>query len=116
MKGGLVLCFAAAGIDILGATPTKGDAIDPLGACDPEWVNRQVVYVVSQAKLILDVRRFAGIFGGDKDDGVCFADGVAQGGFPVRGARCETGLVDPDSDAASLQVSNEALDELEVSA
>ena len=111
MESGLVLCFTAARIDILGATPAEGDAIDPLAARDPEWVNGQVMYVMCQAKFIFDVGRFAGFFGGDKDNGVCFADGVAQGGFPVGGTWCEAGLVDPDNEPASLQISDEALGE-----
>jgi len=111
MEGGLVLCFTTAGVDILCATPAEGDAVDPLGARDPERVNGQVMYVVGQAKFILDVGGFAGFFGGNEDDGVRFADGVTQGGFPVGGAWCEAGLVYPDGDAASLQVSDEALDE-----
>src|SRR6266571_551395 len=109
IKGGLVLCFVAAGIDILGTTPAEGDRIDPLGARDPERVNGQVVEVVGQAKFILDVGRFTGFFGGEKDDGVGFADGITQGSFPVGGARGEAGLVDPDRDAVSLQVSDEAV-------
>lgn len=111
MEGGPVLCFAAAGVDIFGATPTKGDAIDPLDAGDPERVNGQVVYVVSQEKFILDDARFACIFGGEKDDGICFTDSVAQGRLPVGSARCKVGLIDPDSDAASLQIGDEALSE-----
>ena len=110
-EGGLVLCFAAAGIDILCAAPAEGDAVDPLSARDPERVNGQVMHVVGQAKFILDVRGFAGFFGGNQDNGVRFANGVAQGGLPVRGTRSQAGLIDPDCDAAALQVSDEALDE-----
>src|SRR5437870_3430806 len=100
MQSILVSCFVA-GINILGATPAKGDAIDPLGACDPKRINWQVINVMSQAKFILDVGGFAGFFGGEKDDGVGFADGVAQVSFPIRGAWGEAGLVDPDCDASS---------------
>ena len=84
VEGGLILRFAATSVDILCATPAKGDAVDPLNACDPERINGQMMHIVSQAQFVLDIGGFARFFGGDEDDSVRFTDGVAQSGFPVR--------------------------------
>src|SRR5262249_34330868 len=82
--------------------------------CRPDWIHWPLVHA-RNTQFIPHVAGLAGIWRGDEDHCMGFANSSTQGFFPIRSARWEPLMVPPAMDALRLEIRLQSLNKLGVS-